>query len=428
MNCYSNLAADMAGVLQAARNPSFGANNGAAAGEQQIGLQGHMNPRFSRAIHNRFCKQLVERKIHTMDEIRDYLDRGADLNRPMTKGEFHDYTPLHYAAISGNGYAIEAMIASGQLDNIDTTDGNDFSALDLICGADLSRMRKSCRPDQSEEGRNARRKGVEALLNNFADMRRVDSQGRTILHYAAENNFADLIEILVRNPPGMQRRTIDVNVRDKHNETPLHAAAQRSQFHAAEKLLKQDADVNAANKNGETPLHQVCISGLDKFVEGMPFYSGKTACLLMAHGADDKVIDKKSKNKPAGTPFEHAARRAKGNLITYVLKKHGAEFCTKESRLGLLKVADANVGKTKKSQIDREKFDQFVDQINTFPCSEPTGLKRLCEIKILNSIRNANPDSSKDKAIEQLPIPKGNQQDLMDQDDPRDLDLLAYLK
>lgn len=427
MNPYFNLAAEIAGALQAARNPSFGANNGAAAGGQQIGLQSHMNPGFSRAIHNDFCKQLFERKIHTVDEIRDYLDRGADLNRPMTIGEFRAYTPLHYAAISGNGYAIEAMIASGQLDNINTTDGNDFSALDLICGADLSRIRKSFRPDQSKEGRNARRKGVEALLNNFADMRRVDSQGRTILHYAAENNFADLIEILVRNPPGMQRRTIDVNVRDKHKETPLHAAARRSQLYAAEKLLEQDADVNAANNNGETPLHQVCISGWDQPATGKPFYSGETACLLMAHGADYKVIDKRSKNKPAGTPFEHAARQAKGNLITYVLKKQGAEFCTKESRLGLLKVADTNVGMAKKSQIDREKFDQFVKQINTFPCPEPTGLKRLCEIKILNSIRNAHPDASKDKAIEQLPIPKGYQQDLMNQD-PRDLDLLAYLK
>jgi ankyrin repeat protein len=48
---------------------------------------------------------------------------------------------------------------------------------------------------------------------------------------------------------------IDVNVRGRANETPLHEAVARRSMRGIAWLIKQFANINARNRRGETPLH-----------------------------------------------------------------------------------------------------------------------------------------------------------------------------
>lgn len=92
---------------------------------------------------------------------------------------------------------------------------------------------------------------ARAALAAGADLNALDtrttSSGRRALHYAAENDRAEMIRWLVASGA-------DVNLPNKTGFTPLHHAAESGSSAAAEILLELGADPKAELPSGSTPL------------------------------------------------------------------------------------------------------------------------------------------------------------------------------
>lgn len=75
----------------------------------------------------------------------------------------------------------------------------------------------------------------------------MDQAGRSPLHYAAINDEASTVEILIAEG-------LSPDAQDKQGFTPLHLAAQQYSVAAASALLNAGASVDAENAFGNTPL------------------------------------------------------------------------------------------------------------------------------------------------------------------------------
>ena len=99
------------------------------------------------------------------------------------------------------------------------------------------------------------------------DVNKKESES-TPLHYAAENNSKDAVEILIQNKAA-------VNVKNDFGETPLHNATLKGNFRIVELLVKNGANVNAKNDRGQTPL-EFAAAGYDELsMEVMLPYANK---------------------------------------------------------------------------------------------------------------------------------------------------------
>ena len=90
---------------------------------------------------------------------------------------------------------------------------------------------------------------IDMLLqvnSNLADFR--DSRGRSPLHYVANSEHGDAVQVLINHHAS-------VNIRDDSSCTPLHYAAYGGYFDAAKRLIENDAQVNAVNNRGRSALH-----------------------------------------------------------------------------------------------------------------------------------------------------------------------------
>ena len=90
------------------------------------------------------------------------------------------------------------------------------------------------------------------LLNGGADLKETDADGRTALHYAARNEDASVIDLLLRYGA-------DPNTTDFTGNTPLHLAARNRTYMVVETLVRFGADFAARDANGRTPLEVATI-------------------------------------------------------------------------------------------------------------------------------------------------------------------------
>lgn len=275
-----------------------------------------------RLTQREFCKAIASRKVVSLEQVQSFLERGVNLNQPTTLGDIRDGMPLHWAAIAGNGQAVEALIASGQVNDIDAKYGDYFTPLALICGArsdiGLPLLPWEMPPPRAREAeQSSRNKGLKALLNGGANPKLHNHQQCTPLHHAAENNWPELLLTLTGDTP----KPDILNARDAFQNTPLHRAASNGHFNSVQVLLKQGAAPNLPNVFGETALHRLCLSARDD-PYNQTSTTTKTARLLLNYGADPNQMDKKTKRTPA-TPIDHAKRLGKVNLVDALTSRSG---------------------------------------------------------------------------------------------------------
>src|SRR5262249_40621874 len=90
---------------------------------------------------------------------------------------------------------------------------------------------------------------IELLVARKADMKAVDTEGRTPLHLAAERGQRDAVEALLR-------AKVPVDVRQKHTDrTALHLAALKDHAQVVKSLLAHGAAVDAVDPEGQSALH-----------------------------------------------------------------------------------------------------------------------------------------------------------------------------
>jgi ankyrin repeat protein len=149
---------------------------------------------------------------------------------------------------------------------------------------------------------------VKALLKNNPELvSSSDKNGRTALHWAANEGHKAVAEMLLANEA-------DVNAKDDHSQTPLHHAAANGHRDVAELLLANKADVNAKRHAGETPLHFAAASGNKAMAE-----------LLLANKAEVNAKDNYSQ-----TPL-HLAAESGHRAMAQLLLANKAEVNAKDN-------------------------------------------------------------------------------------------------
>ena len=109
---------------------------------------------------------------------------------------------------------------------------------------------------------------VRALIAKRPDLNAVQPDGTTALHWAANGDAPEIVQLLVR-------AGANVNARNRYGATPLWLAALNGNAAAIQMLLEAGADANTSSTDGETVLMVAARTGT---VEGVN--------ALLARGAD----------------------------------------------------------------------------------------------------------------------------------------------
>ncbi|CAB0030107.1 unnamed protein product [Trichogramma brassicae] len=100
---------------------------------------------------------------------------------------------------------------------------------------------------------------MEMLLRGGADPNSANKEGLTPLHIISEDDYdCEIVELFFQINDELNQR-VQINVRDKLGNTPIHLALEYSdQKKMMEVLLRRGASPNLANNEGSTPLHIIC--------------------------------------------------------------------------------------------------------------------------------------------------------------------------
>lgn len=137
--------------------------------------------------------------------------------------------------------------------------------------------------------------GVDPIT---CDVNVTDSYGRTALHYAAEQGYADIIEILLK-------AGCFVNAMDFEGMTPLYLASARGHTEAVTCLVSQSANVNLRATDKSTPLHSASSRGQLDIMK-----------ILLSNGSKVDALDYSDRS-----PLYVAAQRGHKNIVELLLSK-----------------------------------------------------------------------------------------------------------
>ena len=137
---------------------------------------------------------------------------------------------------------------------------------------------------------------IEKLVDAGADVKAVDKDGKTALHYAAQTEESLTIWKLID-------AGADIEAVDKDGKTALHYAAQTGESSIIWHLIDTGADVKAVDKDGKTALHYAAQTGESSIIWN-----------LIDAGADVEAVDKDGK-----TALHYAAQTGKNSIIWHLM-------------------------------------------------------------------------------------------------------------
>jgi ankyrin repeat protein len=188
----------------------------------------------------------------------------------------------------------------------------------LLCGAlCLSVLLRAAGPaviaDAAQAGD---REAVKALIRKAVDVNGAQGDGMTALHWAAQNNDAELARMLLYAGANL-RATTRIN-----GYTPLLLAARAGHAAAMAPLLEAGADPNASTANGTTALMFAAASGEPAAVEA-----------LLARGADVNARE----SVRGLTPLMFAAASNRAGIVE-LLAKRGADLAATTKTVDLASI------------------------------------------------------------------------------------------
>lgn len=195
------------------------------------------------------------------DEVRALIDAGMDVNQVNTET---NHTPLCYAMLTKKLPVIRALMASGAvLRNDSECDDDEFVSFLLskdmnkegLNGDDVRRLiqagaNPNSRSNQTlytplmAAARNRLNDIFFAVLDSGGNIDDVDSNGESVLHFAAFGGSIDIVNALIK-------KKANVKSSDKKQRTPLMFAKNPEVVQA---LAEAGSIINAVNLNHENPL------------------------------------------------------------------------------------------------------------------------------------------------------------------------------
>ena len=151
---------------------------------------------------------------------------------------------------------------------------------------------------------------VDVLLDHGAeaDAQNARADGQTPLHQGLHTPNEDnsrIVRLLLDHG-------VDVNARDKDQETPLHFGCSIGDSETALVLLDHGAELSAQNANGQTQLHRA--------LQGSHYYtSDRVSRLLLERG-----VDVNARDKDKASPLHLASSNSRSRIVQ-VLLDHGAK-------------------------------------------------------------------------------------------------------
>lgn len=150
------------------------------------------------------------------------------------------------------------------------------------------------------------KKRVKRMLQNELDLNMKYDQGKTLLHYIIEKNYARLLPFLIE-------RGSNPNICDDHFVSPMHLAVEKNNRKAVKYLAYSGADIDIPGEFEQTPLHRAVILGDEKMIK-----------TLIALGADVLLVDEKNLSV-----MDYAKDEKNQNIVSFlekaIYKKKGEE-------------------------------------------------------------------------------------------------------
>ncbi|KAH8981650.1 ankyrin repeat-containing domain protein [Lactarius akahatsu] len=247
----------------------------------------------------------VSSQSQQSDSESEDIERGADVNTP---DEDHE-TPLHLASLRLGPKSVRVLLDHGA--NLNAKNSHAISPRDSYFGAAQLLLERDADVDARDNTHEtplhlACRESyfglVQILLDRGADVHAENSQGQTPFHQVFQYEY---------NTEGRVEHGVDVNTRDKDNETPLHLASRKVNLELAWVLLEHSANVNAKDNQGRTPLHHVSHLASQSYYHQYHESHFRIAQLLL------------ERDKDHNTPL-HSASYFLGLDFVWELLDHGA--------------------------------------------------------------------------------------------------------
>ena len=239
-------------------------------------------------------KTALHLAVKSRKSVEALLKAGAKRDAIDKLGQ----TPLHIAAREEHYQSVD-LLRSPENINARDYDGR-LPLYHAIIKKDLEKV-KALRPDllDSEDHIHSALEWavqisapivLDLLLKLSSEsVNKPDSDGRTIIHMAAELESLEVLAILLElkskpdvNLPSELKRTplhhaaiagrvknmrylidkgADINKADKEKQTPLHMAAMNGQVEAVAVMLEEKADINLQDRTQQTPLYLAAVYG-----------------------------------------------------------------------------------------------------------------------------------------------------------------------
>ena len=176
-------------------------------------------------------------------------------------------TALHLAARNDDRALVEYLMRQGNGLGGETAFGGETSVGAIEEVVHASRRRRNFLND---------------YLDNGGDKFAVDAiTGRTCLHFAAINDLPWIHRLFTLGR--LLNEGLELEVRDKNGETPLHRVAAYGDQEVIQRLVEKGADLSAVNNRGQTPL-----------LVSTAYNRKEASIILLKHGSDVQVADQDS--------------------------------------------------------------------------------------------------------------------------------------
>ncbi|XP_065221925.1 uncharacterized protein LOC135846641 [Planococcus citri] len=252
-----------------------------------------------------------------LDAVKILLQhKPTDMN---VKGNFNDWTLLHYASEKDNLEMVEYLVSKGC--NIRAKSSSSEKPIHI-----------------------AAREGLKDIVEFFLSKGlKVDGRGmqnKTVLHYASSKNGSQVVKFLIS-------KGADVNVRDDVGITPLHeavACGSKDAVAVVNILLDYGANVTHATNHGLTPLHtatwkrsteivnvllqRISRNKLNEFVNAKTTSEGRTSLHIAAKNGSSDIVKSllnhgamyNVANKEGKTPIDLSTNQEITNLLKSIHK------------------------------------------------------------------------------------------------------------